>query len=126
MTNVCLGRLEVVPPRPACGPTADATERKEGIAAANIELQGSEVCVITIHSLFDLDGDTYNTKLDFAEKSHKVQVLVGLDIRGKRARSFPSSFPAALQRTRTSHCCFDALCSFVSPTRTYCYSMSIL
>ena len=28
-------------------------------------------------------GDTYNTKLDFAKKSHKVQVLVGLDCPGE-------------------------------------------
>ena len=54
-----------------------------GIAAANVEVEGTDVCAVTIHSLFDLDGDTYNTKLDFAKKSHKVQVLVGLDCPGE-------------------------------------------
>ena len=61
---------------------ANAPKSKEGIAAANVELEGTDVCAVTIHSLFDLDGDTYNTKLDFAKKGHKVQVLVGLDSKG--------------------------------------------
>ena len=75
-----LDRLQVALHSPALGRRADASEYKEGIAAANVELQGTDVCAVTIHSLFDLD-DTYNTKLDFAKKSHKVQVLVGLDCR---------------------------------------------
>ena len=53
--------------------------RNKGIAAANVEVEGTEVTATTIHALFDLDGDTYSTKLDFAKKSHKVQVLVALD-----------------------------------------------
>ena len=78
------------------------SNEKAGIAAANVELSGTEVCAITIHSLFDLDGDTYNTKLDFAKKSHKVQVLVGLDSREQvRTRSTtlqPLSFANARGR----------------------------
>ncbi len=62
-----------------CAYTTNAPERKEGIAAANVEVEGTDVCAVTIHSLFDMDGDDYHTKLDFAKKSHKVQVLVGLD-----------------------------------------------
>ena len=62
----------------ACEHRIPAPEQKEGIAAANVELAGTEVGAVTIHSLFDLD-DAYSTKLDFAKKSHKVQVLVGLD-----------------------------------------------
>ena len=76
-----MGRLEVVLLHHACEHRTHASERKEGIAAANVELAGTEVGAVTIHSLFDLDGDTYSTKLDFAKKSHKVQVLVGLDCR---------------------------------------------
>ena len=50
-----------------------------GIAAANVEVAGTDVCATTIHSLFDLDGDTYKSKLDFAKKSPKVLDLLGLD-----------------------------------------------
>ena len=76
-----LDRLGVVLRCSACEDGHVRSNEKAGIAAANVELSGTEVCAITIHSLFDLDGDTYNTKLDFAKKSHKVQVLVGLDCR---------------------------------------------
>ena len=50
-----------------------------GIAAANVEIEGTDVCATTIHSLFDLDGDTYKTKLDFAKTSPKVLELLALD-----------------------------------------------
>ena len=50
-----------------------------GIAAANVEVEGTDVCATTIHSLFDLDGETYKTKLDFAKKCPKVNDLVSLD-----------------------------------------------
>ena len=76
-----MGRLEVVLLHHACEQRTHASERKKGIAAANVELAGTQVGAVTIHSLFDLDGDTYSTKLDFAKKSHKVQVPVGLDCR---------------------------------------------
>ena len=56
-----------------------------GIAAANVEVAGTDVCATTIHSLFDLDGDTYKSKLDFAKKSPKVLDLLGLD----RAKTCP-------------------------------------
>ena len=36
-----------------------------GIAAANVEIEGTDVGANTIHTLFDLDTD-YKTKLDFA------------------------------------------------------------
>ena len=48
---------------------------------------------MTIHSLFDLDGDTYSTKLDFAKKNHKVQMLVGLDRRGTARALLPMYNP---------------------------------
>jgi len=51
----CLCHKKVVK---ACAPT--------GIAAANIDLSGTDVSACTIHSLFDLDGEMI-TKLDFAK-----------------------------------------------------------
>ena len=50
-----------------------------GIAAANVEVAGTDVCATTIHSFFDFDGDKYKTKLDLAKKSPKVLALLGLD-----------------------------------------------
>ena len=37
-----------------------------GIAAANIEIDGTDICAATLHSVFDLDG-TYKSKLDFTK-----------------------------------------------------------
>ena len=37
-----------------------------GIAAANIEIEGTDVCAATMHSVFDLDGE-YESKLDFTK-----------------------------------------------------------
>ena len=68
-----------------------------GIAAANVEVAGTDVCATTIHSLFDLDGDTYKTKLDFAKKCPKVQDLVGLD----RARKSQAGDPHQSTEVRT-------------------------
>ena len=56
-----------------------------GIAAANVEIEGTDVCATTIHSLFDLDADTYKTKLDFAKTSPKVLELLALD-KGQKKR----------------------------------------
>ena len=36
---------------------AQVLEISTGIAAANVEVEGTDVCAVTIHSLFDLDGD---------------------------------------------------------------------
>ena len=55
-----------------CAPT--------GIAAANVEIPGTEVNAITIHNLLDLDGDL-QTKLDFAKLGHpKVARLMSLEV----------------------------------------------
>ena len=54
-----MGRLEVVLLQHACEHRTPAPEQNEGIAAANVELAGTEVGAVTIHSLFDLDGDTH-------------------------------------------------------------------
>lgn len=35
-----------------------------GIAAANIEIDGTDICAASLHSVFDLDGK-YESKLDF-------------------------------------------------------------
>ena len=37
-----------------------------GIAAANIEIDGTDICAATLHSVFDLDGK-YESKLDFTK-----------------------------------------------------------
>ena len=55
-----------------------------GIAAANVEVAGTDVCATTIHSLFDLDGDTYKTKLDFAKKCPKAVSYTHLTLPTKR------------------------------------------
>ena len=56
----------------ACAPT--------GIAAANVEIPGTDVNAITIHNLLDLDGDL-QTKLDFAKLGHpKVAALMSLEV----------------------------------------------
>jgi hypothetical protein len=56
----------------ACAPT--------GIAAANIDLSGTDVSASTIHSLFDLDGEMI-TKLDFAKvDTPKVAVLLAIQV----------------------------------------------
>ena len=56
----------------ACAPT--------GIAAANVEIEGTDVAATTIHALFDLDCEL-KTKLDFAKLGHpKVQSLMALEV----------------------------------------------
>ena len=37
-----------------------------GIAAANIEIDGTDICAATLHSVFDLDGK-YESNLDFTK-----------------------------------------------------------
>ena len=37
-----------------------------GIAAANIEIDGTDICAATLHSVFDLDAE-YQSNLDFAK-----------------------------------------------------------
>ena len=51
-----------------------------GIAAANIEIEGTEVQATTIHNLFDLDSE-FRSKLDFAKFEHsKVAALLAMDL----------------------------------------------
>ena len=51
-----------------------------GIAAANVEIEGTEVSATTIHNLFDLDEE-YTSKLDFAKVSQsKVAALIQLQV----------------------------------------------
>ena len=39
-----------------------------GIAAANIEIEGTSICAATLHSVFDLDSE-YKSNLDFSKPS---------------------------------------------------------
>ena len=56
----------------ACAPT--------GIAAANVEIDGTDVSASTIHAMLDLDTDL-KSKLDFAKQSHdKVAALMALEV----------------------------------------------
>ena len=51
-----------------------------GIAAANIELEGTDVCANTIHTMFDLDTE-FNTKLDLAKLNNtKVADLMSMEV----------------------------------------------
>ena len=56
----------------ACAPT--------GIAAANVEIEGTEVAAQTIHALLDLDYEL-QCKLDFAKLGNpKTSALMSLDV----------------------------------------------
>ena len=56
----------------ACAPT--------GIAAANVEIEGTDVAATTIHAMLDMDTDL-KTKLDFAKVGHnKVAALLALEV----------------------------------------------
>ena len=50
------------------------------IAAANIEIEGTDVCALTLHALFDLDAELQSrldlTKLD----NEKTKQLMSLDV----------------------------------------------
>ena len=52
----------------------------KGIAAANIEIEKTEVAATTIHNLMEFDNE-YRTKLDFAKLSHaKAAALMVLEV----------------------------------------------
>ena len=51
-----------------------------GIAAANVEIDGTDVSATTLHAMFDLDTE-FKTKLDFANFDHtKVATLMELEV----------------------------------------------
>ena len=51
-----------------------------GIAAANVEIEGTDVGATTIHALFDLDA-TFQSKLDFARFDNpKVKALLDMQV----------------------------------------------
>ena len=51
-----------------------------GIAAANVEIEGTDVSASTIHTLFDLDTD-FKSKLDFAKLSNsRIADLMSMDV----------------------------------------------
>ncbi len=51
-----------------------------GIAAANVEIEGTDVAATTIHAMLDLDCEL-KTKLDFSKLGHpKVQSLMSLEV----------------------------------------------
>ena len=53
---------------------------ESGIAAANIELEGTNVGASTIHNMFDFDG-SYESKLDFSKTStDRVRALLSLQV----------------------------------------------
>ena len=51
----------------------------EGIAAANVEIEGTDVAATTIHALLDLNPDM-ESKLDFTKGNPKTAALMGLDV----------------------------------------------
>eukprot|EP00973_Karenia_brevis_P094463 12422633-Karenia_brevis.AAC.1 len=51
-----------------------------GIAASNVEIEGTDVMATTLHSMFDLDTE-FKTKLDFSKMDHaKVATLMLLEV----------------------------------------------
>ena len=51
-----------------------------GIAAANVEIEGTDVSAVTIHTLFDLDTE-FKSKLDFAKLSNtRVADLMAMGV----------------------------------------------
>ena len=51
-----------------------------GIAAANVEIEGTDVAATTVHNLSDLDGENVS-KLDFSKVTHgKVASLIKLQV----------------------------------------------
>ena len=51
-----------------------------GIAAANIEIEGTDICAATLHSVFDLDGK-YESKLDFSKPGiDKVAAIMKMKV----------------------------------------------
>ena len=50
------------------------------IAAANVEIEGTDVCALTLHALFDLDGEL-TSRLDVTKYDcEKVKQLMSLDV----------------------------------------------
>jgi hypothetical protein len=50
------------------------------IAAANVEIEGTDVCALTLHALFDLDGEL-QSRLDLSKlDNHKTKELMSLDV----------------------------------------------
>ena len=50
------------------------------IAAANVEIEGTDVSAVTIHTLFDLDTE-FKSKLDFAKLSNtRVADFMAMDV----------------------------------------------
>lgn len=50
------------------------------IAAANVEIEGTDVCAYTLHALFDLDGE-FQSRLDLSKlDSEKTKQLMTLDV----------------------------------------------
>ena len=78
----------------ACAPTGEGTGKTppftqalcrppvalEGIAAANIQIDGTDVSATTIHAFFDLDAENHTTRLDFAKRTAKVEAILALDV----------------------------------------------
>ena len=51
-----------------------------GIAAANIEIDGTEVCAATLHNVFDLDSE-YTLNLDFSKPGvEKVGAILKMKV----------------------------------------------
>ena len=87
MTSVFLFALVHGLPCRAAAPT--------GIAASNIEVEGTDIHASTLHSVFDLDGGrdgTYTSNLNFANPGiEKVGLLInmkaGWEVRGAYTRN---------------------------------------
>ena len=73
-----------------------------GIAATNVEIEGTEVNATTIHNLFDLDEE-YTSKLDFAKiTKSKVAALIQLQVL------------LLDEVSMLDHTCFTSICKVLS------------
>ena len=80
-----------------------------GIAAANIEIEGTDVAATTIHALFELDGELHS-KMDFSKLDDpkiafllQLQVLLLDEVLGQNQHRFPKAMCLHLCHTVPSH-----------------------
>ena len=53
---------------------------RAGIAAANIQEEGTKIGASTMHDVFEFAADAYESKLDFTRNAEKVQELVNVRV----------------------------------------------
>ena len=79
-------------------------------AAANIEIESTDVCAATLHSTFDLD-ENYQSKLDFTKLGvDKVSAILNMKVLfldEARPRMCTRDTRAWLECVGSPHCCVE-------------------